>query len=157
MKSRFLVLSLVAIVSLTMALYGCKGKTDSMTEEVVVSETVAAEVPQSQEMLAAQAQAQQTVIEPSATVAAETIPPTAALGKAAAKACAAVSTPAADRNKDIQTALKNAGFYTGAIDGKIGPKTKGAVTEFQKAKGLKADGKVGPKTWVELEKYLLKQ
>ncbi|MBP7835895.1 MAG: peptidoglycan-binding protein [Candidatus Omnitrophica bacterium] len=55
---------------------------------------------------------------------------------------------------EIQTALKNANFYTGAIDGKIGPKTKKAVAEFQKANGLAADGRVGPKTWSVLSKYL---
>ncbi len=55
---------------------------------------------------------------------------------------------------EIQTALKNAGFYTGAVDGKIGPKTKKAVEEFQKANGLTGDGKVGPKTWSVLSKYL---
>lgn len=55
---------------------------------------------------------------------------------------------------EIQTALKKAGFYTGAIDGKIGPLTSKAIEEFQKANGLKADGKVGPKTWAVLNKYL---
>lgn len=58
---------------------------------------------------------------------------------------------------EIQTALKNAGFYTGAVDGKKGPMTKKAVEEFQKANNLKPDGKVGPKTWVALEKYLKTQ
>jgi peptidoglycan hydrolase-like protein with peptidoglycan-binding domain len=57
-------------------------------------------------------------------------------------------------NEQIQTALKNAGFYTGAIDGKVGPLTKRAVEEFQKANGLSVDGKVGPKTWAVLSKYL---
>lgn len=57
-------------------------------------------------------------------------------------------------NKDIQTALKNANFYTGAIDGKLGPMTKKAIAEFQKANGLEADGKVGPKTWQALSSYL---
>ncbi len=56
--------------------------------------------------------------------------------------------------KDIQNALKNAGFDPGAIDGKIGPRTKQAVMEFQKVNGLKVDGKVGSKTWGELSKYL---
>jgi len=56
--------------------------------------------------------------------------------------------------KDIQTALKNAGFYTGGIDGKIGPMTKKAIEDFQKAKGLQVDGKVGPKTWEVLSPYL---
>ncbi|MDD5584226.1 MAG: peptidoglycan-binding domain-containing protein [Candidatus Omnitrophica bacterium] len=56
--------------------------------------------------------------------------------------------------KNIQSALKNAGFYSGAIDGKVGRKTREAVEEFQKANGLKADGKVGPQTWSKLKKYL---
>ncbi len=55
---------------------------------------------------------------------------------------------------EIQTALKNAGFYTGTVDGKIGAKTKKAVAEFQKANGLTGDGKVGLKTWSVLSKYL---
>lgn len=55
---------------------------------------------------------------------------------------------------EIQTALKQAGFYTGNIDNKIGPKTKQAIEDFQKANGLKVDGKVGPKTWEALSKYL---
>lgn len=58
---------------------------------------------------------------------------------------------------DIQTALKNAGFEPGSIDGKMGPKTKKAVEDFQKANGLAADGKVGPKTWAALNKYLSAQ
>ncbi len=55
---------------------------------------------------------------------------------------------------EIQTALQNAGFYSGAVDGKLGPNTKKAITEFQKSQGLVADGKVGPKTWDVLNKYL---
>jgi len=55
---------------------------------------------------------------------------------------------------EIQTALKNAGLYTGAIDGKIGPMTKKAIAEFQKTNGLSGDGKVGPKTWALLSKHL---
>ncbi len=56
--------------------------------------------------------------------------------------------------KEIQTALKNAGYYNGSVDGKIGPMTKRAIEEFQKANGLGADGKVGPKTWSALGRYL---
>ncbi len=58
------------------------------------------------------------------------------------------------RDQQIQTALKNAGLYNGAIDGKIGPASKRAVEAFQQANGLKVDGKVGPKTWAALEVYL---
>jgi hypothetical protein len=59
-------------------------------------------------------------------------------------------------NKEIQRALKKAGFYQGSIDGKIGPKTKEAIIKFQKASGIKADGIVGKKTSLELNKYLLR-
>jgi peptidoglycan hydrolase-like protein with peptidoglycan-binding domain len=56
--------------------------------------------------------------------------------------------------KEIQTALKNAGFYTGEADGKIGPKSKKAIEDFQKANNLQADGKVGSRTWALLGTYL---
>lgn len=56
--------------------------------------------------------------------------------------------------KQIQMTLKNAGFYKGPIDGKIGPKTKEAIKDFQKARGLKVDGIVGKRTTQELRKYL---
>jgi len=59
-----------------------------------------------------------------------------------------------DRIKHIQIALKKAGFYQGEIDSKIGPKTKKAITDFQRSKRLKSDGVVGLKTWEELSKYL---
>lgn len=58
------------------------------------------------------------------------------------------------RNKAIQLALKNANFYLGEIDGKIGPRTKEAVKKFQTSKNLTADGIVGAKTWTELKAYL---
>lgn len=57
-------------------------------------------------------------------------------------------------SKKIQIALRNAGFYKGSIDGKIGPKTKKAIGEFQRVNGLASDGVVGKKTWKELSKYL---
>ncbi len=56
--------------------------------------------------------------------------------------------------KQIQQALKNAGFYAGKIDGNIGPKTKKAIEAFQAQNGLKADGKVGVKTWKVLSAHL---
>ncbi|MBP7216722.1 MAG: peptidoglycan-binding protein [Candidatus Omnitrophica bacterium] len=56
--------------------------------------------------------------------------------------------------KEIQGALKNAGYYSGAIDGKAGPMTKKAIEEFQKANSLQPDGKVGPKTWAALGRYV---
>ncbi len=56
--------------------------------------------------------------------------------------------------RDIQTALKNAGYDIGAIDGKMGKNTRQAIKAFQKANGLEADGKVGTKTWAALAPYL---
>ena len=56
--------------------------------------------------------------------------------------------------KNIQQALKNLGLYNGDVDGKIGPKTKEAVKEFQQRHNLEADGKVGPKTWALLKSAL---
>ncbi|MBP7088362.1 MAG: peptidoglycan-binding protein [Candidatus Omnitrophica bacterium] len=61
-----------------------------------------------------------------------------------------------DCKKKIQLALKSSGFDPGAIDGKIGPKTRKAITNFQKAKGLKADGDINIKTWEVLSKYFPK-
>lgn len=58
-------------------------------------------------------------------------------------------------NQKIQTALRNAGFYQGSVDGKIGPLSKKAIEAFQRGNGLTADGKVGPKTWEKLEPYLM--
>ncbi len=56
--------------------------------------------------------------------------------------------------KQIQASLKKAGFYKGEIDGKVGPRTKRAIKEFQKAKKLNPDGVLGPETWEALERYL---
>lgn len=59
--------------------------------------------------------------------------------------------------KKIQTALKNAGYEVGPIDGKMGRKTKEAVKDFQRENGLTADGIVGQKTWAKLSKYLTEE
>jgi peptidoglycan hydrolase-like protein with peptidoglycan-binding domain len=56
--------------------------------------------------------------------------------------------------KEIQTALKNAGYDPGSLDGKIGPRTRQAIKDYQKSKGLVPDGVVGPKTWASLSKNL---
>jgi peptidoglycan hydrolase-like protein with peptidoglycan-binding domain len=59
--------------------------------------------------------------------------------------------------RQIQTALKNAGYYFGAIDGKIGRQTRRAIKEFQRANNLKASGKVEAQTWNLLRVYLEKR
>jgi peptidoglycan hydrolase-like protein with peptidoglycan-binding domain len=63
-------------------------------------------------------------------------------------------TSASMTKKDVQTALKRAGYYDGAIDGKIGPKTRKAITDFQADNKLKVDGIVGSQTRAALLKYL---
>jgi len=60
-------------------------------------------------------------------------------------------------DKQIQVALKNAGFYQGVADGKVGKGTREAIKAFQKANNLPADGKVGKKTWMFLKNYLEKK
>ena len=56
--------------------------------------------------------------------------------------------------KQVQAALKNAGFDPGSVDGQMGRKTRQAVRDFQKANNLSVDGKVGKKTWAVLSAYL---
>ncbi|MCA9398906.1 MAG: peptidoglycan-binding protein, partial [Candidatus Omnitrophica bacterium] len=55
---------------------------------------------------------------------------------------------------DVQKALKSAGFYNGPIDGKIGAKSKTAISDFQREHDLVSDGIVGKRTWSELKNYL---
>ena len=55
---------------------------------------------------------------------------------------------------NIQKALKNAGYYRGNVDGKIGSATKEAVKAFQRDNGLEADGVVGRRTWDKLKVHL---
>lgn len=139
----------VALMVVPLAVVGCKGKVDKEGQMANV-ETTEAFAPV-EDVVVTQA----PVTEPAQTqvVAQETIPPTAA-APSVAEPVKGTSQDKLARNKDIQTALKAANFYTGNIDGRMGPKTKKAIVEFQKANGLKADGKVGPKTQAQLDKYL---
>jgi len=152
MKRSTMLVIAVALVAAPLAVVGCKDKVDK-DAEMAKFETTEAMAPVEDVVVT-----QSPVTEPSATQALsqETIPPTAAVPPVVDNMTAA-GIDKLSRNKDIQTALRAANFYTGSIDGKIGPKTKRAIVEFQKAKGLKADGRVGPKTWAELEKYLTTQ
>ncbi len=160
MSKKFLAVSLfvVAITVLPIALFGCKGKVDKPAEEIKMepTETLTTSLPM-ESMTSAQQAAQNVIVEPAQSVAAEPIPATAVFPSAAEKAASVVTKVADEKNKDIQTALKAAGFYTGTIDGKIGARTKKAILDFQKANGLKVDGKVGPKTMAALDKYLTQQ
>lgn len=142
-----LVIAVAAVISL--AVLGCKAKVEKTEADMQVAagpEIVSTTT--TEEMIA--------VPEPAQMVGTETIPPTAAV-QTPPVSTSGVPMDQLARNRDIQTALSKAGFYTGAVDGKIGPKTKAAIKQFQQARGLKVDGKVGPKTWAELQKFLFTQ
>lgn len=62
----------------------------------------------------------------------------------------AVEVASASTNKSVQQKLKNLGYYTGAVDGIYGSKTKQAVKNFQRDNGLVVDGIIGPKTLAAL-------
>lgn len=57
---------------------------------------------------------------------------------------------------NIQTALRNAGYDPGPVDGKMGRKTRSAIRQFQKDNSLIVDGQVGKQTWSMLSKFLVK-
>lgn len=75
-------------------------------------------------------------------------------GKSIIKAYRNHRSAARENNKRIQTALKRAGVYQGAVDGVMGSATKKAVKKYQKKHGLPQTGSVGPKTWNLLKKNL---
>lgn len=56
--------------------------------------------------------------------------------------------------KQIQTALTNAGYNPGPIDGRMGKMTRDAIKAFQRANELRVDGRAGKRTWSLLKKYL---
>lgn len=85
--------------------------------------------------------------------AAQTITAASSTGEAASEAVTTVAPPENPGKSDIQACLKNAGYYDGQVDGKLGPKTKKAIEAFQTANELVADGKVGPNTWNKLKKF----
>jgi peptidoglycan hydrolase-like protein with peptidoglycan-binding domain len=127
----FIVLALV----LSFSLFGC-GKKEAPLEE--------AQVPVTMETLSTTDPIKAAVSGPMAQTAApqEAIRPEL------------MPVPAKPTGLEIQTALLNAGFDPGKLDGKIGPKTKKAVEAFQKKNNLKVDGRVGPQTWAVLSPYL---
>jgi len=52
---------------------------------------------------------------------------------------------------DLQARLTALGYDVGAADGQFGPRTDGAVRQFQADHGLVVDGIVGPNTWAALD------
>lgn len=63
------------------------------------------------------------------------------------------STGAGVSHSDVsqaQTALKEKGLYSGPIDGRIGPKTRQAISQFQRQNGLKQTAQLDSRTMSEL-------
>jgi peptidoglycan hydrolase-like protein with peptidoglycan-binding domain len=67
-------------------------------------------------------------------------------GLAGAKTLSSIKT----KVSNIQTKLKNLGYYSGTVDGVYGSGTTTAVKNYQKAKGLTVDGIAGTKTLSKL-------
>ncbi|MBI2104401.1 MAG: peptidoglycan-binding protein [Candidatus Omnitrophica bacterium] len=72
-------------------------------------------------------------------------------GRTPARASTGLAQPS---TRHVQRALKNAGFDPGPVDGKLGPRTRRSIRDFQSANGLQADGIVGKRTWAKLAPYL---
>ena len=51
-----------------------------------------------------------------------------------------------DDIKNIQVALKEAGYKPGRVDGIYGPETTAAVRKFQRDRNLRGDGKINART-----------
>ncbi len=55
-----------------------------------------------------------------------------------------------EKVKAAQQALKDKGHDPGMVDGRMGPKTKAALRDFQKAQGIDATGRLDTKTMQSL-------
>jgi peptidoglycan hydrolase-like protein with peptidoglycan-binding domain len=136
------ILVMVGVVALlAAALTGCVEKKSEMPIGEIMTNTTNAVSAQNAAVVTAPEVVTAPVIQP------ET------MAVPAVETMAAYVAPTPDQ---IQTALKNAGYYKGTIDGKIGPKSIKAIEAFQNDNGLKADGKVGRKTWEILQVHLNK-
>lgn len=154
---------LVLVLGVALAVSGCNKKTADQANlsstgfESIGTQAELAQLPQATTTANQQSAVEVLPIEvspitqgvSSAPLTATAVVPVTATATATTNTNGSIS-----HNKDIQTALKNAGFYNGAIDGKIGPASRRAISAFQSSNGLKADGKVGPKTWRVLEPFL---
>lgn len=56
------------------------------------------------------------------------------------------------RVEEIQRILKDTHFDPGSLDGVMGSRTRKAIRDFQKEKGLWPSGKIDSKTWLELNR-----
>lgn len=149
MRKSFIVCAVALIGIISFCLLGCAKKKSELPPAEMQTQTAAPQAQLSSEALTTQAVSkietpslsQETMAKHAASIAADK----------STHASISSGKPSAE---EIQTALKNAGYYSGAIDAKIGPKSKKAIENFQKDNGLVIDGKVGPKTWSKLQPHL---
>ena len=147
----------VAFLILALAVTGCAKKVTedaSLTGTGFESLSTTDELAQLPQTAGANQQAAVEILPIEASPVTQAVPSTTAPASSLGRVTTGTLADGMTHEQKIQTALKNAGLYSGNIDGKIGPASRKAIEEFQKANGLKADGKVGPKTWVILETYL---
>ena len=142
-KGIFLVLVVLAGVGFVS---GCQKK--AVEEQTVEISAPVEGMGSAPEEASAQIQIAQPQIQASAPVAVPETAPAQVFPQARTQEW---TPPAAE---EIQQALKNAGLYEGEVDGKIGPKSKKAIEEFQAKNNLTVDGKVGRRTWEKMKEYL---
>lgn len=134
------------------AISGCGGQPFGQTMHQMRSDITLLDQRVSQLERTSLSQASQPTAVPWSTEPQATVPPPA---PAPVAPPASTGSPMLKPTKhEIQQALKGAGFYKGAVDGKIGPQTREAIKEFQRVNGLSADGVVGRQTWERLAPYL---
>ena len=138
------------VVLATVGLIGCEKK--AKQEPAAVEQQMAAvDETQAQQVASGTANVAAAVGQAAATAAGTAQTAMGAVEQVATATAESMEKPTIEK---IQQALKNAGLYQGDIDGKLGPRTKKAIEEFQTQNGLAADGKVGPKTWAKLSSHL---
>jgi peptidoglycan hydrolase-like protein with peptidoglycan-binding domain len=59
---------------------------------------------------------------------------------------APITTLSVEAVRNIQTRLKQLGYYGGTVDGVWGPEMQSALTRFQQGQGLQASGQINPAT-----------
>jgi peptidoglycan hydrolase-like protein with peptidoglycan-binding domain len=144
--------SLLVAGMVFMSLNGCGKKQETSTLDEPGKLVDESETALIDESLGPKAQAVAT----QAPEAAQTAQTAAQAVQPAVKGAAAAVAVEKPTIKQVQTALTNAGLYTGKIDGVQGPGTSKAVRDFQAQNKLAIDGKVGPKTWQAMKAYLVK-
>lgn len=128
---------ILSVLLVSLVLFGCGKKKDAQQENLMQAVTEESNIT-TREVINTPDQMSQEEIQGTPTVEPQAVANTS------------FSKPSI---RDVQEALKNAGFNV-TVDGKMGPKTRQAIKDFQTKVGLKADGRVGPQTWEKLGRHL---